>query len=336
MGADRRRATGLEGGEEGSLRGDGDAGRVVVEIAERVEQRGVVLDVAALDSQRTLSGCGQHLVGLEDLGDRVEAVRAGRDLRWASTTASSSPSTTLRTRVSTLPRTGTTSRSGRSARSCAARRGEPVPTEAPAGSVATVPPSRATSTSRASSRGGTAARRRPSAGAVGRSLSEWTARSASPRSTASRTAETNTPTPPKDASGVVWSTSPRVLTSTSTTSRSSRSRSASATRPDCVRASRLARVATRTALTTCTPEEVVDARRRPRWRTTWRSELGRVGCGHRGDRLGVEVEQAVQRGGVAARRRGRRRAPSCARSAGAAASTPSAAWRARPRRARPR
>ena len=44
---------------------------------ERVEQRGVVLDVAALDRQRPLSGGGQHLVGLEHLGDRVEAVEAG-------------------------------------------------------------------------------------------------------------------------------------------------------------------------------------------------------------------------------------------------------------------
>ena len=56
------------------------------------------------------------------------------------------------------------------ASSCAVRRGEPVPMRAPAGSSPRVSPSRATRTSRASSRGGTAAMTSPSAGAVGRSL----------------------------------------------------------------------------------------------------------------------------------------------------------------------
>ena len=88
----------------------------------------------------------------------------------ARTTASSSPPVTKPMRVSTLPRTGTTSRPSPRPRSCASRRGEPVPMRLPAGSSPSTRPSRATSTSRGSCRGGTAATTRPSAGAVGRSL----------------------------------------------------------------------------------------------------------------------------------------------------------------------
>ena len=87
-------------------------------------------------------------------------------------------------RVSTLPRTGTTSSPRPRAPSWAARRGEPVPTTDPAGSSPRVRPSRATRTSRGSSRVGVAATTRPGSGAVGRSLSEWTARSISPSSSA--------------------------------------------------------------------------------------------------------------------------------------------------------
>ena len=103
--------------------------------------------------------------------------------------------------MSTLPRTGTTSRPRPSARSWAARRGDPVPTLDPVGSPPRVKPSRATRQSRGSSRRGMAASSSPRAGDVGRSLSEWTARSTSPASSASRRAVTKTPTPPKDVEG---------------------------------------------------------------------------------------------------------------------------------------
>ncbi len=53
----------------------------------------------------------------------------------ASRAASHSPSASLRSRVSTLPRSGTTSTSARSARSCERRRRLEVPTRAPAGSA---------------------------------------------------------------------------------------------------------------------------------------------------------------------------------------------------------
>ncbi len=135
----------------------------------------------------------------------------------ASTTASRSPAVTRERRVSMLPRMSTTSRSGRSARICARRRGDPVPTRAPRGRVASVRPSRAQSTSRGSSRTGTDATVRPAYGAVGRSLSECTTRSHSPRSSDSRSALANTPVPPRldrDSRDV----SPCVVTGTSSTS----------------------------------------------------------------------------------------------------------------------
>ena len=52
----------------------------------------------------------------------------------ASSVASTSPSSSLRSRVSTLPRNGTTARSGRSRFTSACRRSDAVPTTAPAGS----------------------------------------------------------------------------------------------------------------------------------------------------------------------------------------------------------
>ena len=85
------------------------------------------------------------------------------------------------------------------------------------GSSPRVSPSRATTTSRGSSRCGTAARAMPSAGAVGRSLSECTATSTSPRSSASRSALTKTPVPPSWASGSL-ETSPSVRIRTSSVS----------------------------------------------------------------------------------------------------------------------
>ncbi len=86
----------------------------------------------ALHGQRALAGRGQHLLDLEDLGDLgLRPIRPGPAA--ASTTACSSPEVTLPIRVSALPRIGTYSRSGRSARSWATRRGEPVPTRAPGG-----------------------------------------------------------------------------------------------------------------------------------------------------------------------------------------------------------
>ena len=84
--------------------------------------------------------------------------------------ASYSPASTFASRVSTFPRMGRGARSGRMASACAARRGLPVPTVAPAGNSASVAPAREMSASRGSARSGTAAMISPSGRAVGRSL----------------------------------------------------------------------------------------------------------------------------------------------------------------------
>ena len=127
---------------------------------------------------------------------------------------SSSPFTRAM-RVPTLPRISTISRSGRRACTCAARRGDPVPTRAPVGRVSRVRLSRATRASRGSSRSRIAAMTSPGHGSAGKSLRECTATSTPPGVSPSRrrwrSAAAKTPVPPRVASGPV-STSPSVLT----------------------------------------------------------------------------------------------------------------------------
>jgi hypothetical protein len=125
-----------------------------------------------------------------------------------STRASTLPSASLRSRVSTLPRIGTISRWRPMARSRAARRGDPVPICAPGGSASRLLPPGQTSASRGSSRAGNAATRNPGTRLVGKSLPEWTTRSTAPRSSASRRVVVNTPVVPSRSIGAVDS-SPR-------------------------------------------------------------------------------------------------------------------------------
>ena len=108
----------------------------------------------------------------------------------ASTIASTSPSPSLRRRVSTLPCSSLTSRSGRAASSCARRRRLAVPTRAPSGTSSRLAPT-PIQASAASSRGGTAASIRPSVSSAGTSFAEWTPTSASPSSSARSTPRTN-------------------------------------------------------------------------------------------------------------------------------------------------
>ena len=82
---------------------------------------------------------------LGDAGGVAQPGQAGH----ASTAASTTPSLTLRSRVSTLPRRISTAMSGRSRRSCNIRRMLEVPTRAPAGSAANPWPVRLTRASRA-------------------------------------------------------------------------------------------------------------------------------------------------------------------------------------------
>ena len=143
-------------------------------------------------------GAGQHLERVEHLGDLVERGRGGPVRRGRARRRRTRRSRPCRSGCRRCRGCRRSRGRGRAPASWAARRGEPVPTRLPTGSSPRVRPSRATTTSRGSSRVGTAARVMPSAGAVGRSLSEWTATSTSPRSSASRRALTKTPVPPID------------------------------------------------------------------------------------------------------------------------------------------
>ena len=99
-------------------------------------------------------GGRQHLERVDDLGRPRRGGRGGPGRPGPGRRRRACRRATSRSRVSTLPRTGSTRRPRPSAASCAARRGEPVPTTEPAGSSPRVRPSRATSTSRGSSRAG--------------------------------------------------------------------------------------------------------------------------------------------------------------------------------------
>ena len=181
--------------------------------------------------------------GITSSGSRTEALppKPSRSSPAIASSAASSPSrvSTLRTRVGTLPRSGTTSRSGRRKRTCAMRRRLDVPTRAPGASSSRDFP--LTSASRGSCRTGIAPSCRPAGRVVGRSLSECTATSMRPPCSASSISFVKKPLPSSSCSGRSTSASPRVLMTTisaRTPSVPSRSRTHSA----CQRASWLPRV----------------------------------------------------------------------------------------------
>ena len=162
----------------------------------------------------------------------------------ASTSASYSPSSSLRRRVSTFPRMGRRWRSGRTACTWTTRRMLDEPTTAPAGRSASVGAVRPTSTSKANARSGTQASSRPGVSAVGMSLRLCTAASMRPSSRARSSSRTNTPSLPRVAigtspPGVPWSA--RVVSVTTSTDEPAARRLAT-TSPVCVTASELARV----------------------------------------------------------------------------------------------
>ena len=148
----------------------------------------------------------------------------------ASTSASCSPSSSLRSRVSRLPRIGVNRAPGNSRVSCAMRRTLPVPIDGDLAErghelvdrVATVRPrlvcavarTGSTTASRGSSRGSTPAIASPSGSTAGMSLLLCTARSISPRSSASSISLTNSRLPPTSDSGASCSRSPDVLMTT--------------------------------------------------------------------------------------------------------------------------
>src|SRR5699024_5822367 len=151
----------------------------------------------AFDGQGALPRRGQHLFRFEDVGDVVASAHAaesgvcqhhGVDLTGGD-----------------LAMTGLFIASPWHVHQVAAQRH-------PMGRSSNFRPSRAHRASRGSSRSGIAVRTWPSAGVVGRSLSEWTAKSILPDMSSSRSALTNTPVPP---SWVRWAllTSPKLVTS---------------------------------------------------------------------------------------------------------------------------
>ena len=128
----------------------------------------------------------------------------------ASSVASTWPSSSLRSLVSTLPRSGVTLRSGRSRLAIAWRRSEAVPRVAPCGSSCSDLDLFEMNTSRGSSRSRHAASIKPGCEKVGMSLVECTARSTLPASSASSISLVNRPLPPSSLSGRSWMVSPLV------------------------------------------------------------------------------------------------------------------------------
>ena len=180
-------------------------------------------------------------------GSITARMRASRPSRFrpaaASTMPSYWPSSSLRSRVSRLPRSGCTSRSGRIALSCTTRRRLEVPTRAPCGSACTDSKRGETQASRGSSRSSTVHSEKPSGISIGTSLSECTARWARPSSSATSSSLTNRPLPPTfdSARSRIWS--PLVVMPSSSTLQPKRWRSRDWTCSACHRARRLSRVA---------------------------------------------------------------------------------------------
>ena len=120
------------------------------------------------------------------------------------------PSIAFRTRVSILPRSDSVSKSGRAAKSCAARRKLDVPTTAFCGSVASINPLLEMRTSRTSARTGIHPMVRPSEFSTGKSLSEWTAQCTALESNSFSSSCVNRPFPPISGKGLSRILSPCV------------------------------------------------------------------------------------------------------------------------------
>ena len=195
----------------------------VVQARVSASSRAATRDAVPASSARTSTasapwpGAGSIWIG--SISSVTSSTRPSRRSPAAArTTASSRPSATVRSRVSTLPRRSVTTSPRPRASSCARRRGDPVPTVAPAGSSPRVRPSRATSASRASSRVGTAATVVAGFAVVGRSLSECTARSTRPSARAARRADDEHARAAELGQRRRAVRSPAVVTSTSSTS----------------------------------------------------------------------------------------------------------------------
>ena len=163
---------------------------------------------ARLERQRALPDRRQHADVGEPLGDarrEAEPIEPAQ----ASTPASTTPSATLRSRVSTLPRRISTRRSARAARTWQTRRKLEVPMRLPAGSAPSAAPARLTIASRGSARVGDR-RRAPGPAPARRARPSGCARRDRSRRRAapSSISLTQTPLPPSSITGPVCTRSP--------------------------------------------------------------------------------------------------------------------------------
>jgi hypothetical protein len=219
------RAAGLELGEHHPFAGDCGARVRVLESLGQQSDQGLVVG-AALNRECALPGSREYLDRVKHLGDLVDSTQTSNP--------GSGQYDGVKLTGGDLPDPGVdvaTDGDQLDPETEGFELGDPARRTSPTGSSPRVRPSRATITSRGSSRDGTAASAIPVAGVVGRSLSECTAMSTSPESRASRNALTNTPVVPKVATGAALA-SPSVTTVTSSTARPVRAVIASAIRLD--------------------------------------------------------------------------------------------------------
>ena len=151
---------------------------------------------AHLERHGPLSRLGHDRAPGRDVRRSRRRGRAGRDRRQRERSRRALAPPRLRSRVSTLPRSGSTESDGSSASSCAFRRAEAVPIRIPA----RMPPA-PHSASRGSSRAKYAPTARPPVSVEVMSFAECTAMSTRPASSASSSSLTNTPRSPISPNG---------------------------------------------------------------------------------------------------------------------------------------
>src|SRR5665809_65163 len=200
---------------------EGEVDAAILAAAGIQRLRGVDEDLyGPLEPTRWVPSPAQGALAVEALTERSDLAelfgRINSPGAAARIAASTSPSATLRSRVSRFPRNSTTSRSGRASVRSTFRRMLDVPTRAPVGSD----PSRSspptpwppTTTSRASARGGMQIKAVFAASSAVRSLAECSATSALPASTSPETSVVKIPLAPIALKGMLLSLSPFVLT----------------------------------------------------------------------------------------------------------------------------